>query len=72
MLNAGGENTQGQAGQGHLQIIGDNEKPIHINPIQLGAQATDIQSGALHNCAVYNNNDIKCWGSGFCRSTRTW
>jgi len=46
--------------------IGDNESPGSVGPVELGAgrTAVAVSAGDLHTCAVLDNADLRCWGSG--------
>ncbi|MBA2419911.1 MAG: hypothetical protein H0V57_02140 [Thermoleophilaceae bacterium] len=46
--------------------IGDNEPPGSVGPVELGAgrTAVAVSAGDFHTCAVLDNGDLRCWGSG--------
>ena len=63
-----GRNNGGQLGLGHNRDIGDGngemaEKLPYLNFGQ-GRRATQIDMGLVHACAVLDNGEVKCWGSG--------
>ena len=62
-----GANGSGQLGYGHTNTIGDNELPSSVNPVSLGAAATQVSSsgdfGHSHSCAVLATGALRCWGS---------
>ena len=72
-----GTNVSGQLGQGHTNQLGDgaNEMGDNLDTINLGTDTGDasgtslvvrsITSGSYHNCVVFTNNRVKCWGNGF-------
>lgn len=74
LLDTGGVRCWGFAGYGQLglgsvppgenPIIGDNESPASVGPVDLGAgrTASAISAGGLHTCAVLDNEDVRCWG----------
>ena len=31
-----------------------------------------VSSGAIHNCAVFNNGKLKCWGNNSYGQLRSW
>jgi cysteine-rich repeat protein len=61
-----GDNAFGQLGQGSTSDLGDSPSELgsDLNIVDLGAgnTATDIDSGARHQCALIDNGDVKCWG----------
>ncbi len=61
-----GDNSLGALGQGDMQNRGDEsgEMGVHLRPIDLGKgrKAKAIASGAHENCALLDDNTIKCWG----------
>ncbi|MDP7319953.1 MAG: hypothetical protein QF441_05060 [Bacteriovoracaceae bacterium] len=57
-----GDNSQGQLGQGHTNNLGDNEAVNTIPPVNLGQKAVKIYAGTKYNCALLENQYIKCWG----------
>lgn len=59
-----GEANNGQLGYGNANRIGDNEDPSAVGPVALGAPAVQIAAGWLHNCALLDTDQIKCWGRG--------
>jgi uncharacterized repeat protein (TIGR01451 family) len=61
-----GRNDNGQLGQGNATIIGDNETPGSVAPIDFGGghSARAISSGGFHSCAILDDGSVKCWGFG--------
>ena len=61
-----GLNDSGQLGYGTTGTIGDNEPVDAAGPVDLGAGRTAIaiSSGGEHTCAVLDNGQVRCWGSG--------
>lgn len=60
-----GKNTFGQLGLGDSLNRGDDELLTAISPVSFGLiniKATHLSSGANHNCVLFENNQIKCWG----------
>lgn len=56
----------GQLGHGDALSWGDSTGGRDMNnlpPTPLGADLVQISAGRSHNCALYSNGDIKCWGS---------
>ena len=59
-----GKNTYGQLGLGDRQSRGDDRFPISDTPVDLGTGRTAkaISTGALHACAILDDDTVKCWG----------
>ena len=64
LLGLGGS---GQLGYGNTDNIGDDETPDSAGAVNLGAgrTATSITAGSNHTCAILDNGEVSCWGSGF-------
>jgi alpha-tubulin suppressor-like RCC1 family protein len=64
-----GRNTHGQLGLGDTANRGDapSEMGNSLLPVNLGSGKTAkaIAAGALHTCALLNDDSVKCWGSNF-------
>jgi alpha-tubulin suppressor-like RCC1 family protein len=64
-----GQNTRAQLGIGSALPRGDgpNEMGDNLALVDLGTGRTAkfIASGATHNCAILDNNQVKCWGQSF-------
>jgi alpha-tubulin suppressor-like RCC1 family protein len=58
--------TRATLGQGDpsLSSIGDNETPIALPNISLGAAAIQIDASDRHVCAVLGGGGVRCWGLG--------
>ena len=56
----------GQLGKGHANDIGidSNEMGNYLSDINFGAgnDVKRVNGGYLHICAIFNSNNIKCWG----------
>jgi alpha-tubulin suppressor-like RCC1 family protein len=61
-----GLGSNGQLGYGSTLTIGDNEVPSSAGPVNLGTGRTATQVGAGENrsCALMDNAQVRCWGSG--------
>jgi hypothetical protein len=67
-----GLNSNGQLGRGDTQYFGKDEAQditTFTNSINLGVDqfgnrlyVTELALGALHTCALFNTNEVKCWG----------
>ena len=51
---------------GGLKIVGDNESPGSVGPVELGAgrTATAIAAGGRNTCARLDDGNVRCWGYG--------
>lgn len=56
-----GLNSNGQLGQGHKQALPPGTRANMLQPIVLGAVATNIAAGGNHSCAV-TVGQVQCWG----------
>ena len=61
-----GLGSSGRLGYGNTDSIGDDETPASAGAVNLGAgrTATSITAGSTHTCAVLDNGEVSCWGSG--------
>jgi Regulator of chromosome condensation (RCC1) repeat len=59
-----GSSTFGELGYGNTNKIGDNELPDSAGFVDIEAGVAQISVGSLHNCALLENREIKCWGRG--------
>ena len=64
-----GSNGSGQLGYANTAVqpaIGDNETPASAGFVDLGngRTATAIAAGLVHTCAILDNDEVRCWGSG--------
>lgn len=60
-----GDNLDGQLGLGHTRPVGDNEKPVDVDAVDLGGKAIAIAAGPAHNCAILEGGAVRCWGYNF-------
>lgn len=58
-----GWGRDGQLGLGHTESIGDDERPIEVDAVDLGGSAVDVAAGRDHTCAVLEDGGLRCWGS---------
>jgi len=62
-----GDGAEGQLGQGNSNDRGDGavEMGDNLPAIDLGMDryATALVSGAFHNCALLDDDSVKCWGN---------
>ncbi|MDQ6779106.1 MAG: hypothetical protein M3071_23430 [Actinomycetota bacterium] len=56
----------GRLGYGDTANVGDQQTPASVAPVKLGAgrTAVAISAGAAHTCAILDNGQVICWGSG--------
>jgi cysteine-rich repeat protein len=57
-----GVNWDGQLGYGHTRLIGDDETPGSVSPVDVGGRAVEIAAGAWHTCALLEDGAVRCWG----------
>jgi alpha-tubulin suppressor-like RCC1 family protein len=59
-----GYNGYGQTG--NTGVVGDNETPGSVPPVDLGPgrTAVAISTGWSHTCVILDNGALKCWGNG--------
>ena len=52
------------SGNGTEEIVGDDEQPSDVGPVDVGGFATSVTCGQLHTCAVLDTGEVVCWGDG--------
>lgn len=57
-----GDNSKGQLGLGHTDNIGDNETLEAFESVPLPSKALKVYAGTNYNCALLDNQRVKCWG----------
>lgn len=57
-----GSGDLGQLGYADTDDIGDNERPATAGDLRLGALATSLASGGVHNCVITTSTSVRCWG----------
>ncbi len=65
-LRCWGNDRYGQLGYYRVDSIGDNETPGSVEPVDLGPgrTATAITASTRHTCALMDDGNVRCWGSG--------
>ena len=58
-----GGNSTGALGQGHTELIGDDEVPADVPFIDVGEAITEISAGYGFVCALTVSGQVRCWGS---------
>jgi alpha-tubulin suppressor-like RCC1 family protein len=61
-LRCWGEGNTGALGLGNTDEIGDDERPIDVPPIDLGAPVLRVAVGGYQTCAVLEGGAVRCWG----------
>jgi len=59
-----GENTFGQLGYGHTDIIGDDELPSTQRALRFDDRVLELATGSDHACARLATGAVHCWGFG--------
>ena len=56
----------GRLGYGNTAVVGDDETPGAVGPVELGpgTTATVVSAGDGHSCAVLDDGTVRCWGFG--------
>lgn len=57
-----GDNRFGQLGYGHRRIVGDDDVPANSTDLHLGGPAVAIEASNYHNCALLEDDTLRCWG----------
>lgn len=57
-----GPNYHGSLGLGHLEPIGDDERPADAGHVELGAAVDDVVVGFDYTCARVVDGSVRCWG----------
>ncbi len=57
-----GSNGDGQLGTGDTEVVGDDETPASVGPIDLPSAVVQMAVGGSHNCAVLDDSRMFCWG----------
>lgn len=59
-----GAGADGQLGLGNTDVIGDDEVPSAIGPVDVGMEVSELAAGFLHTCARSGAGVVRCWGTG--------
>ena len=65
-----GDGSVGRLGYGNLTVIGNNEEPGTVGPVNLGPDprvalarsATEVVAADKHTCALLDDGNVRCWG----------
>lgn len=63
-LKCWGENSRGQLGYGHTNVLGDDEVPSEIGFVDVGGKVTAVGHGHSFMCVLLEDGTIRCWGYG--------
>lgn len=61
-LRCWGANNAGQLGLGNTNNLGDNERPVDADPIDVDGPVNSFSLGEEHTCALLENGIVRCWG----------
>jgi alpha-tubulin suppressor-like RCC1 family protein len=57
-----GKGDYGQLGNARMDVIGDDETPASLPPVDIGVPITQIATGFSHTCALSSAGQVFCWG----------
>lgn len=57
-----GRNDHGQLGLPGINMVGDDELPGTVAPINVGDDVDHIAAGRDHTCAILGGGGVLCWG----------
>jgi alpha-tubulin suppressor-like RCC1 family protein len=63
-LRCWGAGFYGQLGYGNTDSIGLVDLPSDFGEVSLGGKVDVVAAGFQHTCALLENGDVYCWGSG--------
>jgi alpha-tubulin suppressor-like RCC1 family protein len=55
----------GVLGYGNGDIIGDDELPSSVGPVNVGEGVVELASGGSLTCALLSRGAVRCWGSAW-------
>lgn len=58
-----GANAFGALGLPGIDLIGAQERPAALPPVDLGAPAIDVAVGDERTCALLEDRSVRCWGA---------
>ncbi|WP_146155956.1 hypothetical protein [Enhygromyxa salina] len=58
-----GEGMFGTLGHGNTEDIGDDETPASAGDVALPGSVVSLAAGGVHNCAQFDDDWLRCWGS---------
>ena len=57
-----GDSRFGQLGYGNRNSVGEDNTPADLHNIHLGGEVLALDVGNYHNCAVLEDDTLRCWG----------
>jgi len=60
-----GQNQSGMLGYGDHEPVGDDERPMDVPTLDLGAPIEALAGGDAHTCALLATGDVRCWGANY-------
>ncbi|MFP5362038.1 MAG: RCC1 domain-containing protein [Thermoleophilia bacterium] len=65
-LRCWGYGGAGQLGNASPAIVGDDETPSSIDPVDFGPNRSvvAVSAGDFHTCAILDDESVRCWGFG--------
>jgi alpha-tubulin suppressor-like RCC1 family protein len=60
-LRCWGNNALSELGHGG-DIVGDDETPASVPPVEVGGTVSRVAAGSQHTCAILGSGAVRCWG----------
>lgn len=57
-----GWNNSGELGLGHTETVGDNELPVAVGEVPVGAPVVQLEASGARVCAITATGGLRCWG----------
>jgi alpha-tubulin suppressor-like RCC1 family protein len=64
VLESGLVKCWGAIAYGLGYVVGDDETPASVGPVDVGGPVSRIDGGAYHVCALMETGAARCWGNG--------
>ena len=64
ILEGGDVKCWGAIAYGLGFVVGDDEAPASVGPVDVGGAVSHVDCGAYHVCALMETGSIRCWGIG--------
>ncbi len=62
-LRCWGHGMFGRLGYGNTDNVGDDETPADVGDVDVGGSVTQVDTGAIHTCALLEDGTVRCWGT---------